>query len=431
MTDARRFTPARLRAVVLGVICVVAVGVRAYHLDVPPAEKAGAGYVFDERFYVPAALSIAGKRTVVGDAFQAGAPLGADPNGQHPQLGKLIIAGGIVALGDNAVGWRITALLFGTLSLFLLYWLVRCVGGGAWLAIGTVALASVESLWLVSSRIAMLDILVLPFLLAGVACYLRRQPIVAGLLLGIGCTIKGFAVFGLLIVLFYELARPDNGRLRRLRGTAVTILVTAATALTLLTVLDRLVPPYSGGDRVDRHQSSACDYLLLWKPACNHLVFMNDFAADVREADPRPAAAASPLEFWLGRQPITYYRRTQVVVSGEVPQSRTVISIRGEINRVLLFTSWAAIGLAFLLAIRRRDQISILVLAWLAGTWLPLELANAIDSRRTFLYYMVVVMPALYLATARLLSSRVPRPVVVAWAALFLVAAVNLYPVTG
>ncbi len=158
---------------------------------------------------------------------------------------------------------------------------------------------------------------------------------------------------------------------------------------------------------------------------------MNDFAADVREADPRPAAAASPLEFWLGRQPITYYRRTQVVVSGEVPQSRTVISIRGEINRVLLFTSWAAIGLAFLLAIRRRDQISILVLAWLAGTWLPLELANAIDSRRTFLYYMVVVMPALYLATARLLSSRVPRPVVVAWAALFLVAAVNLYPVTG
>ena len=84
-------------------------------------------------------------------------------------------------LGDNTTGWRITAVLFGAASILLMYWLVRSAGGSGWLALGAAALPSGDNLWLVHSRIAVLDIYVVPFMLAGVALYLRRRPIVGGL----------------------------------------------------------------------------------------------------------------------------------------------------------------------------------------------------------------------------------------------------------
>ena len=80
-------------------------------------------------------------------------------------------------------------------------------------------------------------------------------------------------------------------------------------------------------------------------------------------------------------------------------------------------------------------------MAWALGTWLPAELFHAIDQRTTYLYYMVVTMPALYIAVARLLGlawlpntgrllslRRLPVLLIVLWAALFLLDFANLYP---
>src|SRR5262249_46450220 len=114
---------------------------------------------------------------------------------------------------------------------------------------------------------------------------------------------------------------------------------------------------------------------------------------------------------------------------------------RGEISRVLLLTSWLALALNLWWAIRRRDELSFLVIAWALGTWLPPELFHAIDQRTTYLYYMVVTMPALYIAVARLLGlawlpnpgrlfsvRRLPILLIVLWAAVFLLDFANLYP---
>jgi hypothetical protein len=169
---------------------------------------------------------------------------------------------------------------------------------------------------------------------------------------------------------------------------------------------------------------------LIWSGACNHFTFMNHYAAKLRDNGRPRGIATTPLQFWLDRKAITYYEQTRKVIAhGSVLRAQTLISFRGEINRVLLATSWLALMLTVWLAIRRRDTLSFVVLAWVLGTWLPPELFNLVDRRTTYLYYMVVTMPALFVAVARLLAARrVPRFVVLVWIGLLLWDFASLYP---
>ena len=53
-----------------------------------------------------------------------------------------------------------------------------------------------------------------------------------------------------------------------------------------------------------------------------------------------------------------------------------------------------------------RDQSSCesLGLAWSVGTWLPFLALSVIDSRTSYLYYMVIVMPGIYVAAVALIA---------------------------
>jgi hypothetical protein len=435
----------RAPLVLLGVVFLLGVGVRVWHLGIPAASHPGQGYIFDEHYYVSAARVIAGLPTTKGEAYAGASPAGTDPNGEHPQLGKIVIAAGISVFGDNTSGWRITAVLFGAAAILLMYWLVRCAGGSAWLALGAAGLASADNLWLVHSRIAVLDIYVVPFMLAGAAFYLRRRPIVAGVLIGIGCCFKEFGAYAVLTLLLFELMRalrriwakhrgelsePSVSFWRSLVRPALLVIVTGFTYFSLLAVLDTIVTPYSGGHPVDRAQAGVCDYTLIWHDACNHFAFMNRYASELVDHGHPQGIAAHPTDFWLDRKAITYFKVTRTVtVPGKAPISSALIWFRGEISRVLLITSWFALALNLWWAIRRRDDLSFLVVAWALGTWLPPEAFNLIDDRTTYLYYMVVTMPALYLAVARLLGAfRITRWLIAPWIVLLLYDAVVLYP---
>ena len=73
-------------------------------------------------------------------------------------------------------------------------------------------------------------------------------------------------------------------------------------------------------------------------------------------------------------------------------------------------------------------------MAWFLGTWSPFELASLIDQRTSYLYYMVIVMPGLYIAATYLVSSlwrlgRVPvSAIAVIWGVTVVVAVVLMYP---
>ena len=138
--------------VLLAALSVLSLAVRLAWLDEPcrkPCRSASDRVlVFDERYYVNAARVIAGIHPPLGSPY-AKAPLGTDPNAEHPQLAKLIIAGSIELFGDGPFAWRIGSIVFGTLALLGCYALARAAGGSRWLALGASALMAADNLLIV------------------------------------------------------------------------------------------------------------------------------------------------------------------------------------------------------------------------------------------------------------------------------------------
>src|SRR5688500_5227977 len=135
------------------------------------------GFVFDEIWYARNAC-----RYVIGTA-----ECGIDElaSRAHPPLGNWLIGAGIKAFGYDEVGWRIAAAVLGTLSVAVLFILVRHLlrdrpqpAGtiGAFVAAGLLA---TDFLHLVQSRIGMLDVFVTLFVIIAIlfAVLDRDRPV--------------------------------------------------------------------------------------------------------------------------------------------------------------------------------------------------------------------------------------------------------------
>ena len=168
--------PAWLAPALLVLLCVVSTAARTAWLGAPcrdPCRTPAAHIlVFDEAYYVNAARVIAGVPVPPGAAY-AGAPAGVDPNSEHPQLAKLVIAGSIELLGDRPLAWRLGSIVFGTLAMLGVFVLVVSAGGGRWLALGAAALIAADNLQVVHGRIGTLDVYVLAAMIWAAALYLR------------------------------------------------------------------------------------------------------------------------------------------------------------------------------------------------------------------------------------------------------------------
>jgi cytochrome bd-type quinol oxidase subunit 2 len=78
--------------------------------------------------------------------------------------------------------------------------------------------------------------------------------------------------------------------------------------------------------------------------------------------------------------------------------------------------------------------VAVLALAWSIGTWLPFELQNLVYNRISWIYYMLVVLPGVYIAVAYLASllwrrrSTWLRGAVALWGLTVLAAGVGMFP---
>jgi hypothetical protein len=74
---------------------------------------------------------------------------------------------------------------------------------------------------------------------------------------------------------------------------------------------------------------------------------------------------------------------------------------------------------------------AVVAIAWFSGTLLPFVALSLIWRRTSYLYYMLIVMPGLYLVTVWLLARLRSRPRLIAlWAVTVIAAAVIAYPLT-
>lgn len=88
----------------------------------------------------------------------------------HPPLGKWMIAAGIQLFGNTPFGWRIASVVAGTVAVAVMVRLARRMFRSTLLGGLAGLLFSLDGMEFVQSRVAMLDIFYLLFVVAGLAC---------------------------------------------------------------------------------------------------------------------------------------------------------------------------------------------------------------------------------------------------------------------
>ena len=418
----RTSTPIRL----LLAITVLSLGARLAWLEQPcraPCRTAADRVlVFDEAYYVNAARVIAGLAPPVGQRY-AHAPLGEDPNSEHPQLAKLVIAGSIELLGDGPLAWRLGSILAGTLALLGMFALVRAAGGGEWVALSAAALMSADNLLLVHSRIATLDIYVLAAMLWSVVLYLRGRPVAAGVVLGIGACFKLVAPYAVAVLAVYEglllLTRTRGACRSALARLAGCVAVAGAVGFGLLALMDRIAPPFdaNAGKRVGGGP-------------LGHLGHMLSYASQQTSPHGPTGIASYPWGWLIDLKPIVYLNIDPSRPAPGLGGIHPPVHFLGMISPPILLLAlpalvWAARHV-------RIDRAAALAVAWFLGTFVPFVLLSLLWGRTSYLYYMVTVMPGLYLAGARVLPAlaRRQRRLVAVCGVAVLAVAVVMYPFT-
>ena len=93
-------------------------------------------------------------------------------NPMHPPLAKQMIALSIRGFGDNPLGWRYPATLFGALAVVAMYFCGLALFAAQGPAVAAALIAFFNQMLFVQSRIAMLDIFSLAFGLFGIAAFI-------------------------------------------------------------------------------------------------------------------------------------------------------------------------------------------------------------------------------------------------------------------
>lgn len=443
----------------LALISVLSLAARGLLLGQPcmsPCKLAGQHtLVFDEAYYVNAARVIAGIHPPSGSHYDA-SPLGTDPNAEHPQGAKLIMAAAIEIFGDGPFAWRIGSLIFGSLAILGMYALVRAAGGGRWTAVGAAALMACDNLLLVHGRIGTLDIYAVAAMIWAVALYLRGRWVAAGVVLAVADCFKEVAPYALVVLGLVELARvfvarrdPDPPEdwhwwpaLTRLAATAF---VSVGLFVGLLGLMGLIAKPYADSEA-----------RLITGGPFDHLWHMITYAAHLTSPHGPQGIASYPWQWLLDLKPITYLRINPSLPGQGLYAIHPVSAFFGMVNPAILLLAIPGVLFGiYRFASRRRVpvavgdgpaavptptrslgdvQMAILGPAWFIGTWLPYELQSAVDSRTSYLYYMVVVMPGIYVAAAYLTSlgwqrGRLWLRVLIGlWALSVVVSVVLMYP---
>ena len=423
----------RAPLVALALILLYSLGARVFYLGEPcssPCRGPNAHtLIFDEAYYVNAARVIAGIRPPAGAPY-AGAPLHKDPNAEHPQLAKLFIAASIKLLGDNPWGWRIGSVIFGLIAIVAMYALVRSARGSPWLAVGAAGVMALDNLMIVHGRIATLDIYVVALVLIGATLYMRDAPLSAGFAIGVAGCMKliGFGVLPAFLLLegfriaWARGSQPGTVATFKARAKPLGLMIVTAFVTLILGIwaLDVAVPAYDPGTHTTYAGSPF-----------THVDHMLSFAADLTATPDATGISSTPWQWLVNEKPINYARTAvNTFANGKLVASRATFNARGEMNPFIIFLAIPALLAAIAAAWYERDELAALGASWCVGTFVPFVIQAQLFNRISYLYYMLLVMPGVYLVTARLFSpSRVPRAVTIGWVAALIYSAIDLYPV--
>lgn len=356
---------ARLREIApISLIIAFALILRLWRLNLPK------GYIFDEVYYAKNANSL----------IRNGVELNAQGQAEfivHPPLGKWLIGIGIKVFGNDEFGWRISAAVIGTLSVVLIYLITKELFKSVFLSNIAAALMAFDGLALVMSRVALLDIFLMFFILLAFYSLIKNNIWLSGVAIGLAAATKWSAIFlipfFILLTINYFQIEPVNW----LKRAAQYIFL---PSLVYLLSWSGWIFTSGGWDR----QSGSNVFTSLWK---YHTAIL-DFHRNLVETH---SYAANPWSWLILGRPTSFFYET--------PSGCGVSSCSQEIlaigTPILWWAGIFAIALTFGFFVTNRDRISMIILAGIAGTYLPWFL---IQSRTTFYFYAISILPFLILA---------------------------------
>jgi dolichyl-phosphate-mannose-protein mannosyltransferase len=372
--------------------------------------------IFDEAYYVNAARVMLGWDIPAGAPY-AGQPVGRDPNREHPPLGKAIIAESMRLLGDDAIGWRLPSVLAGSVSILLLYGIVRAAGGDRWLAILAAALFGMDNLALVHSRIASLDMMLVAWLLLGAWCAIRGWPLLAGVSFALAALTKLNGIYGLFaLVLVVLIQAVWAWRARR----GQTVMHVRRVALLLL----GCVPLWIGALWLLDWQFST--YQTPWE----HLQYILQYGLSLTRPGGPINQESYPWQWLLNEVPMTYLRtEEQVLANDQVVASYATVFFRGAMNPFIIGVAPLAAAYAVWRTVRFRDTLALWVVAWIVATYLPFFPLAMVQHRISYIFYFLPTLPAVAVAVAMFVrDGSAPRFVLWAYLCAVLVGFVAYFP---
>ena len=356
---------ARLREIApISLIIAFALILRLWRLNLPK------GYIFDEVYYAKNANSL----------IRNGVELNAQGQAEfivHPPLGKWLIGIGIKVFGNDEFGWRISAAVIGTLSVVLIYLITKELFKSVFLSNIAAALMAFDGLALVMSRVALLDIFLIFFILLAFYFLIKNDLWLSGVAIGLAAATKWSAIF---LIPFFILLTINYLQIEPIKWLKRAAQFIFLPSLVYLLSWSGWIFTSGGWDR----QSGSNVFTSLWK---YHTAIL-DFHQNLVETH---SYAANPWSWLILGRPTSFFYET--------PSGCGVSSCSQEIlaigTPILWWAGIFAIALTFGFFVTNRDRISMIILAGIAGTYLPWFL---IQSRTTFYFYAISILPFLILA---------------------------------
>ena len=356
---------ARLREIApISLIIAFALILRLWRLSLPK------GYIFDEVYYAKNANSLIRNGVELNSQGQAEFIV-------HPPLGKWLIGIGIKIFGNNEFGWRISAAVIGTLSVLLIYFITKELFNSIFLSNIAAALMALDGLALVMSRVALLDIFLMFFILLAFYFLVKNYLWLSGIAIGLAAATKWSAIFLIPFFILLTLNYLQIEPIKWLKRAAQFIFL---PSLIYLISWSGWIFTSGGWDR----QSGSNIFTSLWK---YHIAIL-DFHRSLAETH---SYAANPWSWLILGRPTSFFYETPTGC-GVSSCSQEILAIG---TPILWWAGIFAIALTFGFFVANRDRISTLILAGIAGTYLPWFL---IQSRTTFYFYAISILPFLILA---------------------------------
>jgi predicted membrane-bound dolichyl-phosphate-mannose-protein mannosyltransferase len=324
-----------------------------------------------------------------------------DQRPEHPPLSKLFIVAGIDTLGDNPWGWRLPAIIMGTISIALLYIICRRLQMSRRGASIATALFAFENFAFMMASIAMLDVFFVTLMLAFFALYLYRQYVLSGIFIGLAALAKLFAAMAAPVLAIHWFLTKT----KQTRWFALTVILAPVSLLVFVAVFDFAI----------NHQ--------LENPI-SRMTNMLSLTGSLNFSNVTHPFLSRPWEWLLNYKPMAFWYTPNYYCA--LSPNIWVLMIP-----TVLFMLFKAI---------KRDDAGLFGFAWFFCTfvlWIP---ASIITNRVSFLFYFYPTIGALCLGLGLAadkimlwMDSRSPRIKIPVWSGLtifFLVHAISFVLLT-